>query len=98
MDSCIQVNARDISLIDSNVCVFFSKSASRAFLIYMYFFILHWPCYKNLPKQFSTENCRKENAHKVAKTKRYKDTFKASFKDCNIPTEFWEQATQDRTK
>ena len=35
-----------------------------------------------------------ESAHKVAKTKRYKDTFKASFKDFNIPTEFWEQATQ----
>ena len=28
----------------------------------------------------------------------YKDTFKASFSDFNIPTEFWEQATQDRTK
>ena len=25
--------------------------------------------------------------------KRYKGTFKASFKDFNIPTEFWEQAT-----
>ena len=30
--------------------------------------------------------------------KRYKDTLKASLKDFNIPTEFWEQAAQDRTK
>ena len=48
-------------------------------------------------KTVSKETCRKESAHKVAKTKRYKDTFKASFKDFNIPTEFLEQATQDRT-
>ena len=33
-----------------------------------------------------------------SQTKRYKDTFKASFKDFNIPTDFCEQATQDRTK
>ena len=33
-----------------------------------------------------------------SQTKRYKDTFKASFKNFNIPTDFWEQATQDRTK
>ena len=30
--------------------------------------------------------------------KRYKDTFKASLKDFNIPTESWEQIAQDRTK
>ena len=30
--------------------------------------------------------------------KRYKDTLKASLKDFNIPTESWEQITQDRTK
>ena len=74
------------------MCVF-SLSASRAFLIYMYFFF-----HSGLAMLQTTENCRKESAHKVAKTKRYKDTFKASFKDFNIPTEFWEQATHDRTK
>ena len=30
--------------------------------------------------------------------KRYKDTLKASLKDFNIPTESWEQITQDRAK
>ena len=30
--------------------------------------------------------------------KRYKDTLKASVKDFNIPTESWEQITQDRAK
>ena len=30
--------------------------------------------------------------------KRYKDTFKASFKDFNIPTESLEQIAQDRAK
>ena len=30
--------------------------------------------------------------------KRYKDTFKASLKDFNIPTESWEQIAQDRAK
>ena len=79
------------------MCVF-SKSASRAFLIYMYFFYSALAMLQKSAKTVSTENCRKESAHKVAKTKRYKDTFKASFKDFNIPTEFWEQATQDRTK
>ena len=49
-------------------------------------------------RKFSMENCKKESAHKVAKKKRYKDTLKASLKDFNIPTESWEQATQDRTK
>ena len=30
--------------------------------------------------------------------KRYKDIFKASLQDFNIPTESWEQIAQDRTK
>ena len=30
--------------------------------------------------------------------KRYKDTFKASLKEFNIPTESWEQIAQDRAK
>ena len=74
--------------------VFLYKCVTSILDLHVHFFILHWPCYKNLSKQFSTENCRKESAHKVAKTKRYKD-IKALFKDLNIPTEFWEQATQD---
>ena len=97
MDLYISVNATDISLIDSNQC-FFDKCVMSILDLHVLFFILDWPCYKNLPKQFSTENCRKKSAHKVAKTKRFKATFKASFKDFKIPTEFWEQATQDRTK
>ena len=32
----------------------------------------------------------------VDQKKQYKDTFKASLKDFNIPTEFWEQIAQDR--
>ena len=48
--------------------------------------------------QFSMENFKKESAYKVEKKQRYKDTFKASLKDFNIPTESWEQAAQDRTK
>ena len=80
------------------MCVFFEKCVTSILDLHVLFlFILHWSCYKKLPKQFSTENCRKESAHKIAKTKRYKDTFNASFKDFNIPTDFWEQATQDRT-
>ena len=48
-------------------------------------------------KKFSMENCKGKRSQGGQK-KLYKDTFKASLKDFNIPTESWEQAAQDRTK
>ena len=79
-------NPYGFSIFDTR-CIF-DKCVTSNLDLHVLFFILDWSCYKNLPKQFSTENCRKESAHKVAKTKRYKDTFKESFKDFNIPTQF----------
>ena len=38
------------------------------------------------------------NAPHGGQKKRYKDTFKASLKDFNLPTELWEQIAQDRAK
>ena len=52
-------------------------------------------------RKFSMENCKKESAHKVAKTNATKtplDTFKASLKDFTIQTKSLKQAAQDRTK
>ena len=49
-------------------------------------------------RKFSMENCKKGKRSQGGQKKRYKDTLKASLKDCNIPTESWEQAAQDRTK
>ena len=77
---------------------FFEKCVTSILDLHVLFFYSALAMLQKSAKQFSMENCRKESAHKVAKMKRYKDTFKASFKDFNIPTEFWEQATQDRTK
>ena len=48
-------------------------------------------------RKSSMENYKFENSHGGQK-KGYKDTFSASLKDFNIPTESWEQIAQDRTK
>ena len=48
-----------------------------------------------LKEKSSMENYKSENAPMM---KRYRDTHKASLKDFDIPTESWEQITQDRTK
>ena len=75
--------------------MFFSKSASRAFLIYMYFFF--YSALAMLQKSAKTVFYGELQEGKRSQGSQ-NETLKASFKDFNIPTEFWEQATQDRTK
>ena len=52
---------------------------------------------KSAKKVFNGE-LQEGKRSQCSQKKRYKVTFKASFKNFNIPTEFWEQATQDQTK
>ena len=50
-----------------------------------------------LPKKVFYEELQEGKRSQGGKKKRYKDTLKASLKGSSIPTEFWEQAAQDRT-
>ena len=79
------------------MCVF-SISASQAFLIYMYSFHSGLAMLQKSAKTVFYGELQEGKRSQGSQTKRYKDTFKASFKDFNIPTDFWEQAKQDRTK
>ena len=72
----------------------FSISASRAFLIYMYFFYSGLAILQKSAKTVFYGELQEGKRSQGSQN----ETFKASFKDFNIPTEFWEQATQDRTK
>ena len=53
---------------------------------------------ERLPKKVLYGELQEGKRSQCGQKKRYKDTFKASLKDFNIPTESWEQAAQDRTK
>ena len=53
---------------------------------------------ERLPKKVLYGELQEGKRSQGGQKKRYKDTLKASLKDFNIPTEFWEQAAQDRTK
>ena len=53
---------------------------------------------ERLPKKVLYGERQEGKRSQGGQKKRYKDTFKASLKDFNIPTESWEQAAQDRTK
>ena len=73
------------------------EDAKRTYAIKTCTAKIDWPCYKNALRKFSIENFRNENSRGVQQN-RYKDTLKALLKDFNIPTNFSEQAVQDRTK
>ena len=53
---------------------------------------------ERLPKKVLFRELQEGKRSQGVQKKRYKDTFKASRKDFNIPAESWEQAAQDRTK
>ena len=53
---------------------------------------------ERLPKKVFYGELQEGKRSQVRQKKSYKDTLKASLKDLNIPTEFCEQAAQDRTK
>ena len=50
------------------------------------------------PKKVFYAELQEGKRSQVGQKKRYKDPLKASLNDFNIPTEFWEQVVQDRTK
>ena len=51
---------------------------------------------ERLPKKVLHGELQEGKPSQGGQKKRYKDTFKASLKDFNIPIEAWEQAAQDR--
>ena len=53
---------------------------------------------ERLPKKILYGELQVRKRSNGGQKKRYKDTLKASLKDFNIPTESWEQISQDRTK
>ena len=53
---------------------------------------------ERLPKKILYGELQVGKCSHCGQRKRYKDTLKASFKDFNIPTDSWEQISQDRTK
>ena len=53
---------------------------------------------ERLPKKVLYGEMQEGKRSQGGQKKRYKDTFKASLQDFNIPIEPWEQAAQDRTK
>ena len=53
---------------------------------------------ERLPKKILYGELEMNKRYHGAQMERYKDTLKASLKDFNIPTESWEQISQDRAK
>ena len=53
---------------------------------------------ERLPKKILYGELEMGKRSNGGQKKRYKDTLKASLKDCNIPTESWEQVAQDQAK
>ena len=53
---------------------------------------------ERLPKKVLYGELQEGKRSQVGQKKRYRDIFKASLKDFNIPIESWEQAAQNRTK
>ena len=53
---------------------------------------------ERLPKKVLYGQLQEAKHSQGGQKKRYKDTLKASLKDFNIPTESWEQDSQDLTK
>ena len=53
---------------------------------------------ERLPKKVFYGELQEEKRSQGGQKKRYKDTLKALLNHFNIPTESWEQASQDRTK
>ena len=50
---------------------------------------------ERLPKNVFYGELQEGKRSQGGQIKRYKETFKASLRDFNIPTESWEHATQD---
>ena len=53
---------------------------------------------ERLPKKSLYGELQVEKRSQGGQKKRYKDTLKASLKECNVPTESWEQIAQDQAK
>ena len=53
---------------------------------------------ERLPKKILCGKLQVGNRSYDGQKKRYKDTFKASFKYFNIPTKSWKQTAHDRAK